>query len=221
VIVNEQVACPDKHSLDVQSPPRKALTELRNHADRAVSPPMIPPWSFSILNYIKGYHYELFVFPRRKNDATSFGPSTMSARNGTATQQQKEEQQSSSRRRHMYIYRRALAADSAYEPPDDRNRWDKPLYRVDLRPENSVTDPAKNVQSCLYAQFEDVESALTTPASADAAVNPEMEPTATRRNRLSSEPPTGETHRPVTLQNSKQSTTNNERSRNRYSRGHE
>jgi hypothetical protein len=46
---------------------------------------------------------------------------------------------------------------------------------------------------------------LTTPASADAAVNPEVEPAATRRNRLSSEPfQTGETHRPVTLQYSKQ-----------------
>jgi tRNA uridine 5-carbamoylmethylation protein Kti12 len=205
VIVNEQVACPDKTQLgcyESSYAEKGTRGALKSSFDRAVS--SADDTTLVILdslNYIKGYRYELFCISKAAKERHGVvwvlnDVSIAREWNRQRCPQQKEQQQQQQQQQQSsdidadigtyYTDELLQQLIQRYEPPDDRNRWDKPLYRVDLRPENSVTDPglAQNVLSQSVYNMHSLSDAIgggtatatATNTDAPATVNPEVEP---------------------------------------------
>jgi protein KTI12 len=210
VIVNEQIACPDKTQLgcyESSYAEKGTRGALKSSFDRAVS--SADDTTLVILdslNYIKGYRYELFCISKAAKERHGVvwvlnDVNIAREWNRQRCQQQQEQQQSSdSDSDTCTYYTDELLQEliQRYEPPDDRNRWDKPLYRVDLRPNDSVTANPELAQNVLSQSVYNMHSlsdaigggtvagAATAPsadatASADAAVKPEVKPATTKK----------------------------------------
>ncbi|CAB9523221.1 Protein KTI12 [Seminavis robusta] len=93
------------------------------------------------LNYIKGFRYELHCISKsagRQHGVIWVLNSMDLAKewNQKRNQQQQQSEAANSDKPHYY-YSDATIDELIlrYEPPDERNRWDKPLYKVDMRPQ--------------------------------------------------------------------------------------
>jgi protein KTI12 len=206
VIVNEQIACPDKTQLgcyESSYAEKGTRGALKSSFDRAVS--SADDTTLVILdslNYIKGYRYELFCISKAAKERHGVvwvlnDVSVAREWNRQRCQQQKEQHSVDADSDICTYYTDELLQEliQRYEPPDDRNRWDKPLYRVDLRPNDSVTanpELAQNVLSQSVYNMHSLSDAIgggtsagansPAPATADAAVNPEVKPATTKKS---------------------------------------
>jgi protein KTI12 len=203
VIVNEQVACPDKTQLgcyESSYAEKGTRGALKSSFDRAVS--SADDTTLVILdslNYIKGYRYELFCISKAAKERHGVvwvlnDVSVAREWNRQRCQQQKEQSSNETDQDTCTYYTDELLQQliQRYEPPDDRNRWDKPLYRVDLRPENSVTanpELAQNVLSQSVYNMHSLSDAIgggtvagATSSDADATVKPEAKPATAKKS---------------------------------------
>jgi protein KTI12 len=205
VIVNEQTACPDQTQLgcyESSYAEKSTRGALKSSFDRAVS--SADDTTLVILdslNYIKGYRYELFCISKQARERHGVvwvlnDANVAREWNRKRIQQEKEKQQESAdtdTNTSSTYYTDELLQEliQRYEPPDDRNRWDKPLYRVDVRPVDSVTgDPAlaQNLLSQSVYNMHSLSDAIgkggtdaDADASANATVSPEIAPPVTTK----------------------------------------
>jgi tRNA uridine 5-carbamoylmethylation protein Kti12 len=102
------------------------------------------------LNYIKGFRYELHCISKAAGERHAVvwvlneTAAAMEWNRQPGTENDKESLSSSidEQKRHELILR--------YEPPDARNRWDSPLYRVDMEASSSAAAAAQAVEQSVY-----------------------------------------------------------------------
>jgi len=184
VLINEQSACPD-HSIAAcyanSLAEKKMRAALKSSFDRAVA--ANPTDSTLILldstNYIKGFRYELFCIS--KEAATSH--CVVWCLNDTATIQEWNKRRRLRENDDESTYSEELLASliRRYEPPDERNRWDKPLYRIDLRPASirQQSEIAGEVLNQSVYNMHNLSDAIGS-SSLSAVAEVSNEPTATK-----------------------------------------
>jgi protein KTI12 len=156
---------------------KKSRAALKSAFDRAVTNTTSNTLVIlDSLNYIKGFRYELHCvskaaserhgilwvlnrqdaieeWNKKKNKTSSSSPAP---RQESQLQQQEHQQQSinttadSVADHETYSYEPKLLQElvQRYEPPDARNRWDKPLYTIDVSPqEEQNTRSRSNISS--------------------------------------------------------------------------
>lgn len=134
-IVNEERACVDHTKSECYADSlseKKTRGALKSQVDSLLKKDTLV--IVDSLNYIKGYRYELFCMSKAQQDRHGViwilnDPATAKEWNSKIDNRYTDEQMEE------LIMR--------YEPPDARNRWDKPLYHVDLSPNKN--DAASNV----------------------------------------------------------------------------
>lgn len=142
VVIDEDTACPD-----VRRPQRyassadekKTRAAVKSALDRALGQATSTTLLIvDSLNYIKGFRYELHCLSKAAGQ-----------QHGVvwADNELHVEQAWNRLRRDAYTEQQLLELVQRYEPPDERNRWDAPLFRVDMRPTNTATTPAKDSTS--------------------------------------------------------------------------
>lgn len=134
VIINEASACPDNSIAACYATPlaeKKTRAALKSAFDRAVAA-SDKNRTLVVLdssNYIKGFRYELFCISKEKE--TSHCVVWCLNDRDTIEQWNDERRASSSATYNTELLDSLIRR---YEPPDERNRWDRPLYNIDLRP---------------------------------------------------------------------------------------
>jgi len=138
VLINEATACPDNSIAACYATAlaeKKTRAALKSAFDRAVAQSNAD--TLVILdssNYIKGFRYELFCISKEAqtshcvvwclNDVTTIQEWNMQRRTTCNDNDAVE----------TYSDELLASLIQRYEPPDERNRWDRPLYTIDLRP---------------------------------------------------------------------------------------
>jgi len=136
-IVNEEVACVDqtKSECYVTSHAEKSTrSSLKARVDRSLTD---DPSSLVIcdsLNYIKGYRYELHCLSK----ATGQKHGVIWILNSSKVAQDWNQKRSREKAEYFYTEEQMKELIMRFEPPDARNRWDKPLWRVDLTPASEM-----------------------------------------------------------------------------------
>ena len=161
IIINEESACPDYTKNECYSTPtaeKKTRAALKSAFDRAVTTSSAPPNSTSpaskqstlvildSLNYIKGFRYELHCVSKAAGERhgilwvlnrqdilrewnSSRGQLSSTSGTGATTSSSNGGSPSSGNAYDENVLKELI---QRYEPPDERNRWDKPLYTVDI-----------------------------------------------------------------------------------------
>jgi protein KTI12 len=151
IVINESSACPDLTQNQCYA---SSLVEKKTRAavkaafDRAVgiSQNKRTLVIFDSLNYIKGFRYELHCLSKAAGERHGIlwilnRASVVEDWNAQRPQEQ------------AYTPEVLRELIQRYEPPDERNRWDKPLYTVDVAPPAGTTaDDSKGeaVQKSVY-----------------------------------------------------------------------
>ncbi|CAJ1938246.1 unnamed protein product [Cylindrotheca closterium] len=169
-IVNEEFACPDysKNECYANSLREKqtraamkssfdravGITKTQNKPSKSNSKTLI---ILDSLNYIKGFRYELHCISKAAGEKHAI----LWVLNSMETVEQWNQSRSKER-----AYQPALLKEliQRYEPPDDRNRWDKPLYTVDVTPSSTATNATTKPESFETGSNE-LETKQTTTAS--------------------------------------------------------
>ncbi|GKY93927.1 E3 ubiquitin-protein ligase dtx3l [Mayamaea pseudoterrestris] len=148
---------------DIASDNEKATrAELKSqfdrHASSAASSTLIIVDS---MNAIKGYHYELYCISKAMRQKHCVLWVMNSIRN---CQKYNESCQHYSDEQLVDLMQR-------YEPPDDRNRWDQPLFRVDVRADGERNESleAELLGQSIY-DMHSLKEALTTDVDQTASV---------------------------------------------------
>jgi protein KTI12 len=130
IIVDDDTVCPGipmDASYGTSLAEKKTRGALKAAFDRVVASHPSALIILDSLNYIKGFRYELFCISKaasQKHCVLWVLNETPSERNTTGGRYGKE----------LYD-----ALKMRYEPPDERNRWDRPLYRIDVHPQQERT----------------------------------------------------------------------------------
>ena len=139
VIINEETSCPNqtKHQCYINSHAEKSTrSALKAEFDRKSGKDGKKTLIlFDSLNYIKGFRYELYCITKASSD--KHGVVWVQCEESTAKRWNQERIQrlgelSSSSSCSFYTEEIMDGLNYRYEPPDERNRWDKPLYHVDM-----------------------------------------------------------------------------------------
>lgn len=151
LVINEGSACPDhtKNECYLNSLHEKQTrAALKSAFDRDVGQSQENKRTLVILdslNYIKGFRYELHCISK----ASAERHGILWVLNRTSVVEEWNNQRSE-----QQAYQRDLLKEliQRYEPPDERNRWDKPLYTIDLTPLGADLKDSKNeaVQQSVY-----------------------------------------------------------------------
>jgi protein KTI12 len=167
VLINEESACPDhtKSSCYKDSyTEKKTRAALKSTFDRTVA---ASDGSTLIildsLNYIKGFRYELYCISKFANERHGI----IWILNDTATIHKWN-----SERDEAAAYTKAQMEEliMRYEPPDARNRWDQPLYRIDMRQSISATaSDVDALQRSVY-NMHNLSDALSKPDDANSGL---------------------------------------------------
>lgn len=138
VIINEATACPDQSiaACYATSQAEKATRgALRTAFDRSVGEDSSSSSTLVILdssNYIKGFRYELHCISKAAGQKHAVVWVLNESRLCREWNQQRQKDASNDE-----FYSDDLIDElmMRFEPPDARNRWDNPLYRIDVRPD--------------------------------------------------------------------------------------
>ena len=132
IIVNEETACPDytkNQCYESAAAEKRTRGALKSQFDRTNKAPKTLVILDS-LNYIKGLRYELHVISKAVGERHGilWVLNRVNVVEEWNNQRPVDEQ-----------YRPQLLKEliQRYEPPDQRNRWDKPLYTIDVAPPQS------------------------------------------------------------------------------------
>lgn len=129
VIINEQSARPDKTLLEcyaTSTEEKLTRSALKSEFDKHVIGDTKTLVILDSLNYIKGFRYELHCISKAVGE--KHGVIWLLCREEVAKKW--NEKRSDERQKYSEEIMNELIL--RYEPPDQRNRWDKPLYRVDV-----------------------------------------------------------------------------------------
>ena len=130
IIINEQLARPDKTTQECySSPTEEKLTRaaLKSEFDKHVLGDPSTLVILDSLNYIKGFRYELHCISKASGE--KHGVVWLICSEEVA---KKWNEKRSNDDRNKYSDDTMNELILRYEPPDQRNRWDRPLYRVDV-----------------------------------------------------------------------------------------
>jgi protein KTI12 len=135
IIVNEESVCVDctKSECYASSHAEKSTrSALKAKVDRSLQEKTLV--ICDSLNYIKGYRYELHCLSKaaKQQHGIVWILNSQAIDWNRIRQTEKPDQSFTDDQMRELIQR--------YEPPDSRNRWDKPLWRVDLSPASESTD---------------------------------------------------------------------------------
>eukprot|EP00977_Amphora_coffeiformis_P013975 scaffold3821_cov173-Amphora_coffeaeformis.AAC.14 len=137
VIINESSACPDQSAFvcyETSQAEKGTRGALKSAFDRVVGDDASSTLVIlDSLNYIKGFRYELHCISKaagQKHGVVWVLNESKLCKEWNR-QRRAESQQSDS-----FYYSDALMDELIlrFEPPDARNRWDNPLYPIDVRP---------------------------------------------------------------------------------------
>jgi protein KTI12 len=150
VIVTEATACPDQttRACYSDSQAEKATrSALKAVFDRAVGAAAAASTSSGIddddkttliildsMNYIKGFRYEMHCISKAAQERHAVVWVMNDVDVSKQWNEQRKQQQQQQNEDFYYTNEQMEELILRYEPPDARNRWDKPLYRVDMRP---------------------------------------------------------------------------------------
>jgi protein KTI12 len=168
MIVNEESICVDftKSECYATSHVEKSTrSSLKAKVDRSLNDKTLV--ICDSLNYIKGYRYELHCLSK----AAKQQHGVIWILNSEALNWNRQRQESAPATAFTEDQMKELM--QRYEPPDKRNRWDKPLWRVDLSPkENNSTDQAAQdaLQQSVYNMHELSEAMVAASATVAATV---------------------------------------------------
>lgn len=156
VILNEEMACVNqtKHECYATSQAEKATrASLKVELDRQLSSSKTLVIVDS-MNYIKGYRYELYCISKAAGE-----------KHGVIWILNSHAQAWNQDNRYPPDLLEGLI--QRFEPPDARNRWDQPLYRVDLTPSQSTTNHAAQdaLERSVY-NMHSLSDAITDSAAA-------------------------------------------------------
>jgi protein KTI12 len=132
IIINEESARPDKtlRKCYADSTEEK-LTRgaLKSEFDKFVKDPT-KLVILDSMNYIKGFRYELHCIS--KSAGQKHGVVWTLNREDVAKKWNEKRSKDSTKEDYFYTQEMMDELMARYEPPDQRNRWDRPLYRVDV-----------------------------------------------------------------------------------------
>mmetsp|Transcript_30874 Transcript_30874/g.46872 ORF Transcript_30874/g.46872 Transcript_30874/m.46872 type:complete len:384 (+) Transcript_30874:44-1195(+) len=167
-IVNEEVACVDQTKSECYATShaeKSTRSSLKAKVDRSITD---DPSSLVIcdsLNYIKGYRYELHCLSK----AAGQKHGVIWILNSAKIAQDWNKMRSTGKPEYYYTEEQIKELIMRYEPPDARNRWDKPLWRVDLTPEmKDISSTEKAVEEALkhsVYNMHDLSEAINTDAA--------------------------------------------------------
>lgn len=186
IILNEESVCVNatKAECYASSQQEKATrSALKAELDRSLSPRTLV--ILDSMNYIKGYRYELHCSSKAAGERHG----VIWILNSVNVIQQWNNKE----KRYPEDLLQELI--QRYEPPDARNRWDKPLYRVDLTPANASTTTNQAAQDALQRSVYNMHSlsdAITDSAAAGTATaKPKAKSAASsfKKKRPSNRPP--------------------------------
>ncbi len=169
MIINEQSARPDKTPYECYCSSKEekfTRSALKSEFDKYVVGDKKTLVILDSMNYIKGFRYELHCISkamgekhavvwllcgetiakkwndqRRKSRRGQNIQNGQNGQNGQNVNGEKDEDQNSDNDKD-YFYTEEMMDElmQRYEPPDQRNRWDRPLYRVDVHSTLSDSD---------------------------------------------------------------------------------
>lgn len=170
IIVNEESVCVDRTKSECYASShaeKSTRSSLKAKVDRSLQEKTLV--ICDSLNYIKGYRYELHCLSKAAKQQHGI----IWILNSQATEWNRMRQTKNPVQSFTDDQMRELI--QRYEPPDSRNRWDKPLWRVDLSPESENTD--ETVQEALkqsvynmHELSEAMNTGSTTTATASVMV---------------------------------------------------
>ena len=149
VIVNEATACPGRtltQCYATTAAEKQTRGAVKAAFDRAVADASACEKKEKVLivldslNYIKGFRYELHCISKAAGQQHGVIWVLNSLQVAKEWNQQRRRQQQQQQNDNMDLcYSDELMDElmQRYEPPDERNRWDKPLYKMDMRPPDS------------------------------------------------------------------------------------
>ena len=179
IVINEEGICLDrtKRECYLNSHAEKSTrSSIKAEIDRSLSNPNRLVICDS-LNYIKGYRYELHCLSK----ATKQRHGVLWVLNSPIVAQGWNEKRSiDDKADYYYTNEQIQALIQRYEPPDARNRWDKPLYRIDLTPSSTDTtnQSAEEALNQSVYNMHDLSKVITT----DAAVAPHKQGIIKKKN---------------------------------------
>jgi protein KTI12 len=199
VIINEETACPDwtKHECYATSlAEKKTRAALKSAFDRAVAISNKKTLVvLDSLNYIKGFRYELHCISKAAGERHGI---LWILNQASVVQEWNENRPSEKKEQESYSKELLLELIQRYEPPDERNRWDKPMYSVDVAPCGNVDSKSEAVTKSVYNMHSLGESLAagqdketnTTSKPAETAAPMKKKSAFSRSKRKTSDPPT-------------------------------
>jgi protein KTI12 len=187
IIVNEESVCVDctKSECYASSHAEKSTrSSLKAKVDRSLQEKTLV--ICDSLNYIKGYRYELHCLSKAAKQQHGI----VWILNSQATEWNRSRQTDNPDQSFTDDQMKELI--QRYEPPDSRNRWDKPLWRVDLSPASENTD--KTVQEALkqsvynmHELSEAMNTGTTTTATAPVLLSQKSSTSSLTKGLVSNE----------------------------------
>lgn len=159
VIINEETACPDwtkQECYATSLAEKKTRAALKSAFDRAVATSNKQTLVIlDSLNYIKGFRYELHCLSKAVGERHGIlwvlnRASVVEEWNANRAEKERE----------GYSSELLLELIQRYEPPDERNRWDKPMYAVDVSPHGDVDSKTDAIKKSVYNMHSLEESIL-------------------------------------------------------------
>jgi protein KTI12 len=142
ILVNEESACPDftkNQCYETPGAEKQTRAALKSAFDREVGSSSNKTLIiFDSLNYIKGFRYELHCISKAAGERHAI----LWVLNRLSVVEEWNAQRSKDDAYQPDVLRELI---QRYEPPDKRNRWDKPLYTIDVAPVG--TEESKNKDS--------------------------------------------------------------------------
>jgi protein KTI12 len=173
VIINEDTACPDwtkQQCYATSLAEKNTRAALKSAFDRAIATANKKTLVIlDSLNYIKGFRYELHCLSKAAGE-----------RHGVLwiLNQATVVEEWNDRRPKNVMEREAFSKDQLhelilrYEPPDERNRWDKPMFSVDVAPTRNVDSKSDAVKRSVY-NMHDLEQSLAVGSDVSGALKAE------------------------------------------------
>lgn len=132
VIINEESARPDKTLRECylnSTEEKLTRSALKSEFDKHIKDPN-KLVILDSMNYIKGFRYELHCISKAAGQ--KHGVIWTLNREDIAKAWNEDRSKLSDKLNYFYTSEMMDELMSRYEPPDQRNRWDRPLYRVDV-----------------------------------------------------------------------------------------
>lgn len=163
-IVNEESVCVDQTKSECYATShaeKSTRSSLKAKVDRSLNDSTLV--ICDSLNYIKGYRYELHCLSK----AATQRHGVIWVLNAPSVAQEWNRKRCEEKPNYYYTDDQLQELILRYEPPDARNRWDKPLWRVDLSGNSTTGGAQEALQKSVY-NMHDLSNAINTTAAATA-----------------------------------------------------